>query len=117
MITIEAKGLYDKALNRQIREYLSRGEKDIVLKNILGQRYIGGGLNSNTIIKIHGTPGQDLGAFMNGSLLYVFGNAQDGVGNTMDAGMIVVHGKAGEIPAHSMRGGESQTGDSQRTAI
>lgn len=106
MITIEAKGLYYKALNRQIREYLSRGEKNIVLNNILGQRYIGGGLNSNAIIKIHGTPGQDLGAFMNGSLLYVFGNAQDGVGNTMDAGKIVVHGKAGEIPAHSMRGGK-----------
>ncbi len=106
MITIEAKGLYYKALNRQIREYLSRGEKDIVLKNILGQRYIGGGLNHDATIKIHGTPGQDLGAFMNGSRIDIFGNAQDGVGNTMNSGKIVVHGKAGEIPAHSMRGGK-----------
>ncbi|MBN2568329.1 MAG: FAD-dependent oxidoreductase [Deltaproteobacteria bacterium] len=106
MITIEAKGLYYKALNRQIREYLSQGEKDIVLRNILGQRYIGGGLNSAATIKIYGTPGQDLGAFMNGSHIVVFGNAQDGVGNTMNAGKIVVHGKAGEIPAHSMRGGK-----------
>ena len=106
MITIEAQGLYYKALNRQIREYLSRGEKDIVLQHILGQRYIGGGLHSDGTITIHGTPGQDLGAFMNGTSLIVHGNAQDGVGNTMDAGKIVVHGKAGEIPAHSMRGGK-----------
>ena len=106
MITIEAKGLYYKALNRQIREYLARGEKGIVLNNILGQRYIGGGLNNDATIKIYGTPGQDLGAFMNGATIHVFGNAQDGVGNTMDTGKIIVHGKAGEIPAHSMRGGK-----------
>ena len=31
--------------------------------------------------------------------LYVFGNAQDGVGNTMNAGKIVVHGKAVKFPA------------------
>jgi len=106
MITIEAKGLYYRALNRQIREYLSQGEQDIVLKDILGQRYIGGGLHSGASIKIYGTPGQDLGAFMDGSHIAVFGNAQDGVGNTMNSGKIVVHGKAGEIPAHSMRGGK-----------
>ena len=105
MLTIEAKGLYYKALNRQIRESLARGEKEIVLRNILGQRYIGGGLNGDALFRVYGTPGQDLGAFMNGPAIIVYGNAQDGVGNTMNAGKIIVHGKAGEIPAHSMRGG------------
>jgi glutamate synthase domain-containing protein 3 len=42
---------------------------------------------------------------MNGPEIRVFGNAQDGVANTMNAGKIVVHGKCGEIPGHSMRGG------------
>ena len=106
MLTIDTKGLYYRSLNRHIRGYLARGEKRILLKNILGQRYIGGGLHSDAVLEIHGTPGQDLGAFMNGSRLTVFGNAQDGVGNTMNAGKIVIHGKAGEIPGHSMRGGK-----------
>ncbi len=106
MLTIEAKGLYYKALNRQIRKSLSRGEKEIVLKDVLGQRYIGGGLEGKARFNIYGTPGQDLGAFMNGPEIVVYGNAQDGVGNTMNEGKIIVHGKAGEIPGHSMRGGK-----------
>lgn len=106
MLTIVAKGLYYKALNRQIRASLSGGAKTIILKSVLGQRYIAGGLNSNAEFHIYGTPGQDIGAFMNGPTLIVHGNAQDGVGNTMNAGKIVIHGKAGEIPGHSMRGGK-----------
>jgi NADPH-dependent glutamate synthase beta subunit-like oxidoreductase/glutamate synthase domain-containing protein 3/NAD-dependent dihydropyrimidine dehydrogenase PreA subunit len=106
MLTIVAKGLYYKALNRQIRESLSHGAKEIILKSVLGQRYIAGGINASAVFHIYGTPGQDLGAFMNGPHLIVYGNAQDGVGNTMNSGKIIVHGKAGEIPGHSMRGGK-----------
>ena len=106
MQIIEAKSLYYKTLNRQIRELLSEGNKEIRLKNIIGQRYIGAGLNSKVRLNIYGIPGQDLGAFMNGPEIIVYGNAQDGVGNTMNAGKIVIHGKAGEIPGHSMRGGK-----------
>jgi len=106
MLTIEAKGLYYKALNRQIRKSLARREKEVILKGVLGQRYIGGGLESTASFDIHGTPGQDLGAFMNGPRIVVHGNAQDGVGNTMNQGTIIIHGKAGEIPGHSMRGGK-----------
>lgn len=106
MVTLDARDMYYRMLNRHIREYVSRGEDEIFLNNVLGQRYIGGGVNGSAKLLIHGTPGQDLGAFMNGPELYVFGNAQDGVGNTMNAGKIVVHGKAGEIPGHSMRGGK-----------
>ena len=43
---------------------------------------------------------------MKGPLLTVYGNAQDGVGNTMDEGRIVIHGDAGDIVGHSMRGGK-----------
>ncbi|MDY6968158.1 MAG: FAD-dependent oxidoreductase [Spirochaetota bacterium] len=106
MKEIDAKGIYYKMLNRQIRETICQGEKEIRIDNVLGQRYIGGGLNTDAKIMIHGTPGQDIAAFMNGPEIEVFGNAQDGIGNTMNAGMVVVHGKAGEIPGHSMRGGK-----------
>ncbi|MBN1827634.1 MAG: FAD-dependent oxidoreductase [Deltaproteobacteria bacterium] len=106
LATINAKGLYYKALNRQIRACFSRNQQAVVLRNVLGQRYIGCGLSDRRAIEIHGTPGQDLGAFMNGTKLIVYGNAQDGVGNTMNDGKIIVHGKVGEIPGHSMRGGK-----------
>lgn len=106
MLTIHTSGLYYRTVNRQIRESLARGEREIVLRGVLGQRYLAGGISGDARFSIHGTPGQDLGAFMNGPELEVHGNAQDGTGNTMNAGKIVVHGKAGEIPGHSMRGGK-----------
>lgn len=105
MFVIDASRIYYRMLNRQIREKFSIGEEEIQLNNVLGQRYIGGGIAGNLKIKINGIPGQDLGSFMNGPSIEVFGNAQDGVANTMNAGEIIVHGKAGEIPGHSMRGG------------
>ncbi len=106
METFNAQGMYYRMLNRHIRECVSQGENEILLNNILGQRYIAGGLSGTAKIQVYGTPGQDLGAFMNGPEVRVFGNAQDGTGNTMNAGKIIVHGKAGEIPGHSMRGGK-----------
>ncbi len=106
MVSLDANGIYYRMLNRHVREVLARGEREVLISNVLGQRYIGGGLNAKARILIHGTPGQDLGAFMNGPEIVVFGNAQDGTANTMNAGKIVVHGKAGEIPGHSMRGGK-----------
>lgn len=106
MATINATGIYYKSLNKMIKENLKKGENEIILENVLGQRYIGGGIHSNSKVHIHGIPGQDLGAFMNGLDIVVYQNAQDGVANTMNSGRIVIHGKAGEIPGHAMRGGK-----------
>jgi glutamate synthase domain-containing protein 3 len=57
-------------------------------------------------IEIFGTPGNDLGAFMNGPRIIVHGNAQDGCGNTMNEGEIIIHGHAGDIIGLSARGGK-----------
>ena len=57
-------------------------------------------------IDIFGTPGNDLGSFMNGPKITVYGNVQDGCGNTMNDGLVVVHGCAGDITGYSMRGGK-----------
>ena len=57
-------------------------------------------------IDIYGTPGNDLGAFMNGPKLVIHGNAQDGCGNTMNDGQIIIHGHAGDVTGNSMRGGK-----------
>ncbi|OYV07904.1 MAG: Glutamate synthase, alpha subunit domain protein, partial [Methanosaeta sp. ASP1-2] len=63
--------------------------------------------------------GNDLAAFLFGHKITVYGNAQDGVGNTMDAGEIVVKGRAGDVLGFSMRGGEIYVREScgYRTAL
>jgi len=105
-MNIDARGVHYRDLNARIREAVAKGDVRIVLDHIQGQRYIGTGLSAGVDITIHGVPGNDLGAFMNGAHLTVHGNAQDGVANTMNAGKIVIHGDAGDILGHSMRGGK-----------
>ena len=102
---IDASQLHYRALNQSIREAVRRGEGELELVGVNGQRYIADGLESQVKIHICGTPGQDLGAFMNGPTVWVHGNAQDGVGNTMDAGKILVDGMAGDVVGYGMRGG------------
>jgi len=102
---IDAQGISTHELNAALRGAVSRGIEKIGLRNICGQRYIGTGLNLPVEIEIFGTPGNDLGAFMEGPRITVHGNAQDGCGNTMNSGEIVVHGHAGDIAGLSARGG------------
>jgi glutamate synthase domain-containing protein 3 len=102
--TINATNLHYRSLNSLIRAH-SNPVKEIHVRKVSGQRYIGTGLKTKVIMHIHGTPGNDLAAFMDGSTVYVHGNAQDGVGNTMNSGQVVVYGHAGDIPGYSMRGG------------
>ena len=103
---INAEGMYYKGLNRLLRLISSNGAERIEIYNVCGQRYIGTDLETDKQIDIYGTPGNDLGAFMNGPRLVIHGNAQDGCGNTMNDGQIVVHGQAGDLTGHSMRGGK-----------
>jgi glutamate synthase domain-containing protein 3 len=103
---IDAEGMHYKDLNSLLRAISSNGAERIEIHNVYGQRYIGTDLDTDIQIDIYGTPGNDLGAFMNGPKIVVHGNAQDGCGNTMNEGKIVVHGHAGDITGHSMRGGK-----------
>jgi len=111
---INAEGIYYRELNQKIREAVCEGAKKIVLTNITGQRYIGtnlfGTIDSEALgeleIEIHGTPGNDLGAFLDGPTITIHGNIMDGSGNTMNRGRIVAHGRAGDITGFSARGGE-----------
>jgi glutamate synthase domain-containing protein 3 len=106
--TVDAAGVYYRELNSVLRQIVdgpdSKTER-VVLQNVVGQRYIASDLDRPVTIEIHGTPGNDLAALMNGQTVVVHGNAQDGCGNTMNAGEVVVHGHAGDILGMSMRGG------------
>ena len=56
--------------------------------------------------RIDGVPGNDLGVFMNGPEIEVFGNAEDHTGNTMESGRIIIHGNAWDVTGLAARGGE-----------
>jgi len=106
VVKIDASGVYYQELNAALREVTLNGARRIELHNVQGQRYIGTDLDKPVEIEIFGTPGNDLGAFMNGPRIIVHGNAQDGCGNTMNEGEIIVHGHAGDIIGLSARGGK-----------
>lgn len=105
-VTIDAAGLSFRELNLKLREQVACGAKRILLLNVCGQRYIGTDLDRAVSINIVGTPGNNLGSFMDEPQISVFGNAQDGSGNTMNEGQIVVHGHAGDITGLAARGGK-----------
>ncbi len=103
---IDAEGLGHRELNAAMRDAVAGGARRLELFNVYGQRYIGTDIDGPVEIDIHGVPGNDLGAFMDGPRITVHGNAQDGCGNTMNAGEIVVHGHAGDITGLAARGGK-----------
>ena len=61
----------------------------------LGVRYLACGDKDNQYI-ISGTPGNALGAYLDGGNITVYGNAQDATGDTMNAGEITIHGSTGD---------------------
>ena len=97
---ISARDMDYKSLNDIIRN----AEADIQIEDCCGQRFIGTNL-ANKKIEINGTPGNALGAYLNGSTIEVFGNVQDAVGDTMNEGRLIVHGNAGDALGYAMRGG------------
>ena len=101
MIHIDASQLDHRRLNEQIRH--SPGTLRIT--GCLGQRFIGAGAERGRL-EITGTPGNALGAYLDGACIEVRGNAQDAVGDTMNGGRIIVHGSIGDAAGYAMRGGE-----------
>lgn len=99
---IEATGLYYKDLNDMLA---NSEDKNVVLNDVCGQRYIGCGLKGYKIT-INGTPGNALAAYMDGSEIIVNGNAQDATGDTMNSGRVIVHGDCGDTCGYAARGGE-----------
>ena len=105
IIRIDAREVSYRELNATLRK-TARVNDHIELYNVCGQRYIGTNLNRKIKINVIGTPGNGLGAFMDGPNINIYGNAQDSCGNTMNSGEIVIHGHAGDIIGLSARGGK-----------
>ncbi len=97
---INAEGLDHKALNQQIQI----AEDNITITNCCGQRFIASGMKDKHI-RIEGTPGNALAAYLDGGVIEVNGNAQDAVGDTMNEGTVIIHGNIGDAAGYAMRGG------------
>lgn len=100
MELICAKGLEHRELNDALRS----AHQPCRIEACLGQRFIASGMD-NIDLTIQGTPGNALGAYLNGGCITVLGNAQDAVGDTMNEGTIIVHGSIGDAAGYAMRGG------------
>lgn len=106
MKQIDAAGLHYKPFNEMVRAAVRAGEKNIRLVNVNGQRFIADAMLGDDVkITIDGVPGNDLAVFMDGPTVIVNNNAEDGVGNTMNAGKVIIHGDAGDVIGYGMRGG------------
>ena len=99
---IKAGNLHFQLVNKQLK---NTSDRDILIRDCLGQRYIGSGIANKNII-IQGTPGNALGAYLSNSTITVYGNVQDATGDTMDNGEIIIHGNCGDTTGYGMRGGK-----------
>lgn len=101
------KPLRYRVLNEKIHNAADSGFKHIKVKNVLGQRFIAACMEHRDVkLDIYGTPGNDLGVFMDGPTIEVFGNCEDQTGNTMNSGTIIVHGNAWDVTGLAARGGK-----------
>ena len=71
-----------------------------MLHHVRGQRLLstavmGRGDTDDVVLDIHGTPGEYLGAFMQGGLVRCHGNAQNFTAMGMHHGRLEVYGNAG----------------------
>ena len=98
---IQAKDMPFDKLSDLIRK---SEEQSIVIEQCCGQRYIASGMAGKEII-IRGTPGNALGAYLNGAVIRVCGNGQDAIGDTMNDGLIVIEGSCGDACGYAIRGG------------
>ncbi|NCB62719.1 MAG: glutamate synthase [Clostridia bacterium] len=98
---LSARGLDFKKLN----DFVRSAAGDVTVRDCCGQRFLASG-RAEGRLTVYGTPGNALGAYLDGSVVRVHGNVQDAVGDTMNGGQIIVNGSAGDALGYAMRGGE-----------
>lgn len=108
--SIDAENLGHHELNELILKGFIDGAKEICVRNVMGQRYIGVNLLSGGFlglrVVLYGYPGNCLANFNNGLDFDVFGNVADDVGDTMHSGRVAIHGDARDVVGQALQGGE-----------
>jgi glutamate synthase domain-containing protein 3 len=85
------------------------GWKRIVAIGVHGQRFFGCGLGPRTAgveIEAYGSTGDYLASGLDGASITVHNNAQDQLGQILNAGKLVVHGDVGQTFMYGAKGGE-----------
>jgi len=103
---IDAKSLGHRELYKRVRDAIMAGKRDLLLKNVLGHRYIGMALHEGVRLRVYGTAGNCLANLNEGARIEVYGNAQDDVGDTMQKGSVIIHGDARDVVGQALQGGE-----------
>ena len=87
------------------------GWRKFILYRVSGQRCIstagfGKGDTDDVEIDVYGTPGEYLGAFMQGGTIRVHGSSQNFTAMVMHHGNIYVYGNAGKVCGYASKGGK-----------
>jgi glutamate synthase domain-containing protein 1/glutamate synthase domain-containing protein 3 len=109
--SVDARGLTYGEVNQRILEQVARGAREVHVREVNGQRYLGlsllrAGYTQGVHLVITGTPGNCLANFNPGLDYTIVGNVGDDMADTMHGGRIVVHGDARDVVGQAFQGGE-----------
>jgi methylamine---glutamate N-methyltransferase subunit B len=102
---IDCRGLTTRDINRQLREAIAAGQRDLHLLYPDARHNLGVALLEPVRIVFDGSVGYYCGGMMDGARLEVRGSAGWGTAESMLGGTVVIDGNAGSGVAASIRGG------------
>jgi methylamine---glutamate N-methyltransferase subunit B len=102
---IDARGKSSQEINREIKELIAAGEKEVRVFHTGAQHNLGVAILSPISVTFDGSVGYYCGALIDGPTIEVRGSAGWGLGESMLAGTIHVRGSVGNSCAASIRGG------------
>ncbi len=102
---IDAEAKTSREINRQIKELLATGAKEICVLHPGARHNLAVGILNPVSIIFEGSVGYYCGGLMDGAALEIHGSAGWGLGESMMSGTIQVRGNTGNSCAASIRGG------------
>jgi glutamate synthase domain-containing protein 3 len=103
--TIECRDKTIRAINRELRDAIAAGQREIHLLNPDGRHNLGVALLQPVRITFEGSVGYYCGGMMDGAHVEIRGSAGWGTAESMMGGTVIVDGNAGSGVAASIRGG------------
>ena len=101
---VDASTYDTEALYREVHRLVEAvGEANVY--NVYGHRYIASGLKRG-VVRAWGVVGNASANVMAGGEFYIYGDAQDDLGDAMNGGLIAVYGNVGDTVGQAKRGGE-----------
>jgi glutamate synthase domain-containing protein 3 len=103
--TIDCDGKTTRAINRQIREAIAAGHRDLLVRQPDARHNLGVALLRPVRVVFDGSVGYYCAGMMDGAHVEVRGSAGWGTAESMLGGTVVIDGNAGSGVAASVRGG------------